>query len=110
MVLNVGYKLGFLLCTVVSCFNHVATIETSHLQSGNEKINLKSEKHGALETEDEGGTFKANLIIDLKGNQNETKELLKSGWVSIKIKITYLQHNDESFLTIRLNLYFILSQ
>ena len=72
--LEVGSKLIFLLCTLVSCFNHVATVETSHLQNGNEKINLRSEQHRALETEDEGGAFKAILDIDLKGNEDVLKD------------------------------------
>ena len=68
-----------------SCFNHVATIETNHLQCGNEKINLKSEKHTALETEVESDAFKANLIIDLKGNQNvlEDSDYLKVSFEQI---------------------------
>ena len=46
---------------------------------------MKSEKHGTLETEDESGAFQANLIIDLKGNQNvlEDSDYLKASFEQI---------------------------
>ena len=69
---NVGSKLAFVLCSVILCFNHVATIETSRLflQREKEKKNLRDEKHRTLQTEDESGAYFVSWNLNLNGNEN----------------------------------------